>query len=193
MKANQRFVNDDDGVSPVIAVILMVAITVVLAATVYLWVSGFGNNTQNVVQAQFAAKAVDLPGGLTATSPSSANVDTDSQDEAIQITYTAGQADLNSNEVYITIDGVKLAPQTSGTNGFVGALTSTAYCTSFPAGVSSTSASGFTWARGSSLYLWYYGAATCGTNAPASMKGTHSLQVVGKNQVILDTTIEVHQ
>lgn len=31
----------DSGVSPVIAVILMVAITVVLAATVYVWVSGF--------------------------------------------------------------------------------------------------------------------------------------------------------
>ena len=31
-----------EAVSPVIAVILMVAITVVLAATVYVWVSGFG-------------------------------------------------------------------------------------------------------------------------------------------------------
>ncbi|MHB8585415.1 MAG: archaellin/type IV pilin N-terminal domain-containing protein [Thermoplasmatota archaeon] len=33
---------NDEAVSPVIAVILMVAITVVLAATVYVWVSGFG-------------------------------------------------------------------------------------------------------------------------------------------------------
>lgn len=32
----------EDAVSPVIAVILMVAITVVLAAVVYVWVSGFG-------------------------------------------------------------------------------------------------------------------------------------------------------
>ena len=45
MKANQKFLNhDDDAVSPVIAVILMVAITVVLAATVYVWVSGFGQS-----------------------------------------------------------------------------------------------------------------------------------------------------
>ena len=45
MKANRKFVtNDDDAVSPVIAVILMVAITVVLAATVYVWVSGFGGS-----------------------------------------------------------------------------------------------------------------------------------------------------
>lgn len=33
----------DDAVSPVIAVILMVAITVVLAAVVYTWVSGMGS------------------------------------------------------------------------------------------------------------------------------------------------------
>ncbi|HLE96247.1 MAG TPA: type IV pilin N-terminal domain-containing protein [Candidatus Thermoplasmatota archaeon] len=45
MKANQfLFGKDDDAVSPVIAVILMVAITVVLAATVYVWVSGFGTS-----------------------------------------------------------------------------------------------------------------------------------------------------
>ncbi|MHB8604919.1 MAG: archaellin/type IV pilin N-terminal domain-containing protein [Thermoplasmatota archaeon] len=43
MKANQKFIQSDDAVSPVIAVILMVAITVVLAATVYVWVSGFGS------------------------------------------------------------------------------------------------------------------------------------------------------
>lgn len=42
MKANRKFKRDDDAVSPVIAVILMVAITVVLAATIYVWVSGFG-------------------------------------------------------------------------------------------------------------------------------------------------------
>ena len=35
---------DTSGVSPIIAVILMVAITVVLAATIYAWVSGFGGS-----------------------------------------------------------------------------------------------------------------------------------------------------
>ena len=35
----------EDAVSPVIAVILMVAITVVLAATVWIWISGFGAPT----------------------------------------------------------------------------------------------------------------------------------------------------
>jgi flagellin-like protein len=45
MKANRAFRSRDDAVSPVIAVILMVAITVVLAATVYVWVSGFGSQS----------------------------------------------------------------------------------------------------------------------------------------------------
>ncbi len=48
MKANRKFLqNRDEAVSPVIAVILMVAITVVLAATVYVWVSGFGAQSSN--------------------------------------------------------------------------------------------------------------------------------------------------
>ena len=36
----RRFVNNEEAVSPVIAVILMVAITVVMAAVLYAWVSG---------------------------------------------------------------------------------------------------------------------------------------------------------
>lgn len=45
MKANRKFVESDEAVSPVIAVILMVAITVVLAATVFVLVSDIGSNT----------------------------------------------------------------------------------------------------------------------------------------------------
>jgi len=37
----QRIVKNDEGVSPVIAVILMVAITVVLAAVLYVWAASF--------------------------------------------------------------------------------------------------------------------------------------------------------
>ena len=36
-----RIVKNDEGVSPVIAVILMVAITVVLAAVLYVWAASF--------------------------------------------------------------------------------------------------------------------------------------------------------
>ncbi len=45
MKANRKFVTEEEAVSPVIAVILMVAITVVLAATVFVLVSDIGGQT----------------------------------------------------------------------------------------------------------------------------------------------------
>ncbi len=44
MKANHKFINEEEAVSPVIAVILMVAITVVLAATVFVLVNDLGKN-----------------------------------------------------------------------------------------------------------------------------------------------------
>jgi flagellin-like protein len=45
MKANRKFIREEeDAVSPVIAVILMVAITVVLAATVFVLVNDLGKN-----------------------------------------------------------------------------------------------------------------------------------------------------
>lgn len=63
MKANLRARNqqemNDEGVSPVIAVILMVAITVVLAATVYVWVSGFSSDQQGSENAQVRATGYD--------------------------------------------------------------------------------------------------------------------------------------
>lgn len=48
MKANRKFVNEEEAVSAVIGVILMVAITVAIAATVYVYVSGMlGGTTQS--------------------------------------------------------------------------------------------------------------------------------------------------
>jgi flagellin-like protein len=45
MRKIKNMLEDKTGVSPIIAIILMVAITVVLAATIYVWVSGFGGET----------------------------------------------------------------------------------------------------------------------------------------------------
>jgi flagellin-like protein len=65
MKANRKFLNgDDEAVSPVIAVILMVAITVVLAATVYVWVSGFGAQSGNPQKSISLTSAGALSGGF---------------------------------------------------------------------------------------------------------------------------------
>jgi flagellin-like protein len=46
MKANQNFRRDDEAVSPVIGVILMVAITVVLAAVVFVMVNNLGDQAE---------------------------------------------------------------------------------------------------------------------------------------------------
>ena len=50
LKEMNKIYRKEEGVSPVIATILMVAITVVLAATVYIMVSGYmtGTNTSNI-------------------------------------------------------------------------------------------------------------------------------------------------
>ena len=45
MKANRKFIEKEAGVSAVIGVILMVAITVAIAATVYVYVSGMIGGT----------------------------------------------------------------------------------------------------------------------------------------------------
>ena len=48
---NELFNDDDRGVSPVIGVILMVAITVILAAVIASFVLGFGDSVQSNAQA----------------------------------------------------------------------------------------------------------------------------------------------
>ena len=48
MKANKKFVDEEEAVSAVIGVILMVAITVAIAATVYVYVSGILGTSPDV-------------------------------------------------------------------------------------------------------------------------------------------------
>ena len=50
---------DKTGVSPIISVILMVAITVVLAATIWAWVSGFGGSGSEPESAAVVCKGVN--------------------------------------------------------------------------------------------------------------------------------------
>ena len=61
MKANRKFKNkDDDAVSAVIGVILMVAITVAIAATVYVYVSGMiGSSPAQTPSMQFVKDDVN--------------------------------------------------------------------------------------------------------------------------------------
>lgn len=52
----------DEAVSPVIAVILMVAITVVLAAVVYVWVSGMGEGSEMARSLSLQSSGSDASG-----------------------------------------------------------------------------------------------------------------------------------
>lgn len=90
MKANRKFRSEDDAVSPVIAVILMVAITVVLSATVYVWVSGFGARTTQPARAVNLVSDGPLANGFR--------------------NYTLSSADssLRYGDVAFTLDGATL-------------------------------------------------------------------------------------
>jgi flagellin-like protein len=81
MKANRKFVQADEAVSPVIAVILMVAITVVLAATVFVLVQGIGSQT--------------------ASSAPSINFATDDNLDRLRVNTAATPADWNRLEVRV--------------------------------------------------------------------------------------------
>ncbi|MFC7076956.1 type IV pilin N-terminal domain-containing protein [Haloarcula halophila] len=82
MDLKQLF-NDDDAVSPVIGVILMVAITVILAAVIASFVLGLGDQTQNATpQASFS---FDYETG----SPNS-----------LSVTHDGGDT-INGDELYI--------------------------------------------------------------------------------------------
>lgn len=92
MKANRKFMKgDDEAVSPVIAVILMVAITVVLAATVYVWVSGFG------AQGSAPAKTLSLTSNGAIGSDSFKNY-----------TVSSATPGMRWSDVTITLNGEEL-------------------------------------------------------------------------------------
>lgn len=76
----------EEAVSPVIAVILMVAITVVLAAVVYVWVSGFN-------------------GGQTIAGSISLQNEFSNSTEA-KLTVTSASPSLSWTNLQLTLDGV---------------------------------------------------------------------------------------
>ena len=75
MNFKQLF-KDDDAVSPVIGVILMVAITVILAAVIGTFVLGLGDQVQNnAPQAQFSFEYIDADDELDMTMESGQSID----------------------------------------------------------------------------------------------------------------------
>ena len=83
MKANRKFVEADErAVSAVIGVILMVAITVAIAATVYVYVSGMIGGTKNQTP------------NIACTTDSTAN----------RVTVATADANIKWSDVRITLD-----------------------------------------------------------------------------------------
>ncbi|PSQ25991.1 type IV pilin [Halobacteriales archaeon QS_9_68_17] len=102
---------DDDAVSPVIGVILMVAITVILAAVIGAFVLDLGGNTQSTPQTSF-----DFNQGTD--SPSSGNFSTSGP--TVTIAHESGDS-LQESNIDVTVEGnqaLNNSDQTvSGTTG----------------------------------------------------------------------------
>ncbi len=85
-----KFGKKDDGVSPVIGTILMVAVTVVLGVTVYAVMSGFGDDSiQEPTNAAFKTQAVDTDG--------------DGKSDKLKVTYISGPTAVPAADVLIAI------------------------------------------------------------------------------------------
>jgi flagellin-like protein len=96
----QKLLNDDDAVSPVIGVILMVAITVILAAVIASFVLGLGNTQSTTPTASFGFDYESHN-----SSASSGN---------LSVTHDGGD---NIKETEVFIRGSGFNSSTSGTTG----------------------------------------------------------------------------
>jgi len=95
MKVRELF-TDDDAVSPVIGVILMVAITVILAAVIATFVLGLGESvSETAPQANFATDY--SAGDTTSTSFGQSG----SPDGSLAITHTSGDS-VQAQNLYVT-------------------------------------------------------------------------------------------
>jgi flagellin-like protein len=149
----------DEGVSPVIAVILMVAITVVLAATVYVWVSGFASEQEGPEQASATATGVDL--------------DDDGDVEWAKITLTSGE-----NAPYDFEDTSISTTDVNGTS--VNEVCTTAewsWSASPPECGGQTWASDQSWGSGENLWVACQG------------DGSHLITVSVRGSTILDSSV----
>lgn len=87
---SRAFWTSDEGVSPVIAVIMLVTISLLLAASVYLWVSGFTGEPEDHERASAFAQGVDL--------------DEDGDVQWVKLTLTSGESSpYDGEEVTVSV------------------------------------------------------------------------------------------
>jgi len=104
MKLKSLF-TDDDAVSPVIGVILMVAITVILAAVIGAFVLDLGGNQESAPQASWAFEydsGSDDYGAATS----------DAEEDSITIDHDGGD-DIDNSTLTFTVRGVDIANNAS--------------------------------------------------------------------------------
>jgi flagellin-like protein len=117
----KQFFTDDDAVSPVIGVILMVAITVILAAVIGTFVLGIGQNQSTTPQATF-----DFEYNTSADT-------SDSTSEAgLVITHAGGDTFNQENSNDLTVKGG------SGTSGSLSGADGVTFSGSLPASAGTT-------------------------------------------------------
>jgi FlaG/FlaF family flagellin (archaellin) len=101
MKANRKFKDKDDAVSAVIGVILMVAITVAIAATVYVYVSGMiGSSPTQTPSVQFVKD--DVANKLTVASADPGNLEWDEFDISSSLSSSEMQKSFNQTTDSVT-------------------------------------------------------------------------------------------
>jgi flagellin-like protein len=100
----KRLLNDDDAVSPVIGVILMVAITVILAAVIATFVLGLGEQVSDTApQASFSYDYENISSGVNDSF--STGVDADGNVTATHV----GGATIEAEQLYISNSTDKFA------------------------------------------------------------------------------------
>ena len=103
MKANRKFIEDGEAVSAVIGVILMVAITVAIAATVYVYVSGM------------------LPTGSSSGPSMSMVQDAALSNGWVNFTIDSASTDAKWSDLKISIEGEDYGTPTQGATPAAGA------------------------------------------------------------------------
>lgn len=93
-----RILRDEEAVSPVIATILMVAITVVLAATLYMMVGDFGGNTVSELYGSSRADYDESSGRVT-IEMRSINSGVDPEDMDIRVIYDRREYFVDAEDV----------------------------------------------------------------------------------------------
>ena len=97
MNIKQLF-EDEDAVSPVIGVILMVAITVILAAVIGTFVLGLGENVQD------SAPQANFQFEYTAAGTNSDFADGGDDGDSFTVTHTGGE-DVDSSNIAVLVAG----------------------------------------------------------------------------------------